>query len=242
MILYDPTSGNAVTTPTVVRPRTCFLMSKMGEDAPPVVSQIRARLSSLLAEADFGLIDASTVTTGKDFLRKIWDLLVSVPIGIAVVNRDMPPSTLGNIFYELGMMQALGKDTLVIKEPGATIPSDFVRTEYVLYDERFDERIRAFLKSVLEGAEYLALVAEQVDRNPLLSIDCYRRAFLLTGDEEYCRRADALLASGEIGERAKNSVEFLAAGFRDVSRKPPSKDLVREVAVTRISPETRKKP
>ena len=242
MILYDPTSGNALTTPTAFRPRTCFFMSKIGEDAPPIVSEVRSRLPSLLGEVEFSLIDASAVTTGKDFLRKIWEMLVSVPMGIAVVYKGMPSGTLGNVFYELGIMQALGKETLIIKEPRATIPSDFVRTEYVPYDHGFDERIRAFLRSALDSAEFLSIVAEQVERNPLLAIDCYRRAFLLTGDEEYCRKTDALLASGGIGERARNSVEFLAAGFRDFLWRFPSKDTAREVAATEVPSETKKMP
>jgi hypothetical protein len=213
MILYDPTNGDVVTTPTECRPRTCFFMSKVGRDAPPIVAEVRSRLSALLGEIDYFLIDATQITTGKDYLRKIWDLIVSVPMGMAFIYRKMPPSTLANVFYEIGMMQALGKDTLVIREPRATIPSDLVRTEYVPYDGRFDDRIRAFLGTCLSSAGFLATVAEQMERNPLLAIDYYRRAFLLTGHEEYCLRTDELLKSGEIGRRAKNSVEYLAAGF-----------------------------
>jgi hypothetical protein len=213
MILYDPTNGDVVTTPTECRPRTCFFMSKVGEDAPPIVSEVRSRLSALLAETEYSLIDATQITTGKDYLRKIWDLIVSVPMGMAFIYRKMPSSTLANVFYEIGMMQALGKDTLVIRESRATIPSDLVRTEYVPYDGRFEDRIRAFLGTCLSSAEYLATVAEQMERNPLLAIDYYWRAFLLTGHEEYCLRTDELLKSGEIGRRAKNSVEYLAAGF-----------------------------
>ena len=41
------------------------------------------------------------------------------------------PSTQMNIYYKLGVAQALGKETLVVKSPGAKLPSDFVRTEYV---------------------------------------------------------------------------------------------------------------
>jgi hypothetical protein len=234
LILYDPTSGGVVTTPTACRPRTCFFMSKLGEGAPPIVSAVRKRLTLVLGEADYCLIDASAVTTGKDYLRKIWDLIVSVPVGIALIYKGMPTRTVGNVFYEIGMMQALGKDTLIIKEPGAKIPSDFVRTEYVQWDKRFDDGVRAFLTSVMENAEFLATVAEQVERNPLLAIDCYRRAYLLTGDEEYCRKTDTLLASGEIGKRARNSVEYLAAGFRGHARAIAAAR--RQAAATKLRP------
>ncbi len=233
MILYNPTNGDVITTPTVYRPRTCFFMSKIGDDVPPVVLEVRSRLSVLLGEIGYSLIDASQITTGKDFLRKIWELIVSVPMGIAFIYAEMPPNTLANVFYELGMMQALGKDTLVIREPKAPFPSDLVRTEYVLYDERFEDRVRGFLQTCLSSAEFLATVAEQVERNPLLAIDCYRRAFLLTGDEEYCRKTDELLRSGELGKRAKNSVEYLAAGFTRFAAQSQRHKAISQAAVTR---------
>lgn len=234
MILYDPTNGDVVTTPTECRPRTCFFMSKVGDNVPPMVLEVRSRLAALLGEIGYSLIDATGVTTGKDFLRKIWDLIVSVPMGMAFIYRKMPPSTLANVFYEIGLMQALGKDTLVIKEPRAAIPSDLVRTEYVLYDGRFDDRIRAFLGTCLSSAEFLATVAEQMERNPLLAIDYYRRAFLLTGNEEYCLRTDELMKSGEIGQRAKNSVEYLAAGFSRFTQQAQQMKAIRQTAVTRL--------
>lgn len=232
MILYDPTSGLAVTTPMAFRPRTCFFMGKLGKNAPPIVTDIRKRLVPLLGEVGYSLIDAGATTTGKDFLRKVWGLLVSVPMGIAVVYRGMPGSTLGNVFYELGLMQALGKETLVVREPDATVPSDFIRTEYVLYGEGFDAGIRQYIRSALEWADSLCTIAETLERDPLLAIDCYRRAFLLTGDEKYCRRTDELVASGEIGARARNSVELLAASFRDIAGKVPEGETAKLATAT----------
>lgn len=215
MILYDIITGEAITTPVTLRPRTCFLMTKIGKDVPPMVNAIRKKLSPMLSKLGLKLIDADAITTGRDYYRKIWELIVSVPIGIAVLHKRMPSSTMGNVLLEFGIMQALGKSTIIIKEPGAKIPSDLKRTEYIQYDdEKFEDKMCDFLESALKQAEYFCLVAEQVERNPLLAIDYYRRAFLLTGKQKYCRRTDALINSGEIGIRAKNSVEYLGAEFR----------------------------
>jgi hypothetical protein len=63
-------------------------MSKLGEGAPPIVSAVRKRLTLVLGEADYCLIDASAVTTGKDYLRKIWDLIVSVPVDSSHLQRN----------------------------------------------------------------------------------------------------------------------------------------------------------
>jgi hypothetical protein len=109
------------------------------------------------------------------------------------------------VFYEIGLMQALGKDTLmVIREPRATLPSDLVRTEYVLYDGRFDDRIRAFLRRLpVKRRVFRHCRRADGTQSTCLAIDYYRRAFLLTGDEEYCMRTDELLKSGEIGTESQ---------------------------------------
>jgi hypothetical protein len=39
-----------------------------------------------------------------------------------------------NVFYELGLVHALGKDALVLKQPGTALPADFGGAHYVEYD------------------------------------------------------------------------------------------------------------
>ena len=102
-------------------------------------------ISTLLADRGFSTIDADSVTTGKDFLLKIWRLVLSVPLGVAVIQEGIPARTLANIFYELGWSQANGKVTIVVRVGDAGLPSDFVRTEYVSYDAQFEQRFSSFL-------------------------------------------------------------------------------------------------
>jgi hypothetical protein len=136
-------------------------MTKLGEQVPVTVTEVRERISAILAKNRFEVLDANSATTGKDFLLKIWELIVSVPIGVAIVYKGMPKNTVGNVYYEIGLMHALGKETLVVKTEGATIPSDFMRTEYVAYDKSFDTRFQAFVRSLTERAEYFNVVADQ---------------------------------------------------------------------------------
>lgn len=188
-------------------------MSQLGDSLPDMAVRIRGDLDHVLSDQGFGVIDAESVVTGRDFLIKIWDLLLSVPVGIAIVHSQMPAETLSNVFYELGMMQAYGKETLLVKERTASVPSDLVRTEYVDYDDRFESRLVAFLEDLKERAAYYAFVADQVERNPLLAIDYLRRAFLLTGDPDLRERARDIVAASGIEARASNSVEMLLAAF-----------------------------
>jgi len=120
---------------------------------------------------------------------------------------------MANIFYELGWMQAYGKETIVVKAGSLAIPSDFVRTEYVPYDDHFERRFRSFVNELEERANYYIVISEQVERNPLLAIDYLRRAYLLTGDESLRKRAKDIFSSAGFEGRAKNSVETLLTSF-----------------------------
>jgi len=107
-------------------------MTKIGKPIPNEVKNIRTTLSKYLKKETINEIDADSYITGKDFLIKIWDNIISVPLGIAVITEELSQRTLENIFYEIGLFQALGKETLIIKTKETSVPSDFVRTEYHL--------------------------------------------------------------------------------------------------------------
>jgi hypothetical protein len=135
------------------------------------------------------LLPVPKLVAVRRFLLKIWGQIIAVPAGIAIIDRGMSARTIGNIFYEMGLMHAYGKETLVVKTRDTEIPSDFVRTEYVQYGDDFGDRIRQFMTGVLELAEHYGQVGSLAERNPLLAIDYFRRAYLISGDPEWQERA-----------------------------------------------------
>jgi hypothetical protein len=213
MIYYRPTDGDVESTPVNWRPRTCFLMAAMGSSVPAEVFSAKRRVIAALRRARFSVVDAATVTTGKDFLLKIWKLAVSCPVGIAIVHEGIRPETMANVFYELGWMQAYGRETVVIKIGNVKLPSDFVRTEYIKVDARFNKSLGNFLKSLREQAEYYQKLADQVEADPLLAIDYLRRAYLLNGTVALRRRATRIFAESGLEDRARDSVERLMITF-----------------------------
>lgn len=158
-------------------------------------------------------MDANSVVTGRDFLQKIWSMIVEVPLAIAVIHEDMPVTTQANVFYEIGIAQTLGKETVVIKTKEAKIPSDFVRTEYIEYGEDFATKVDRYLDSFFNRADYYETMADQLDNNPLLAIDYLRRAFLISGSSDIKDKATVISGQLALGERAKNSVEMLLTDF-----------------------------
>lgn len=213
MIFYNPLDGDALTAAIPSKPKHCFLMTRLGKQIPEQVGAMRTAITRHCEAENFTVIDAGACVTGRDFLLKIWKLIAASPLSIGVLHPKIPAKTQANIYYELGVAQGLGKETLIVKAPGSSVPSDFVRTEYVEFNQDFDQRFPAYLESLAEQADHYEMVADQLDRNPILAIDYLRRAYLITGNEELREKAQALLQEANIEDRARNSVEQLAAVF-----------------------------
>ena len=109
-------------------------MTRLGKAIPQGVSDIRDGVNAVCAKFDYSVIDASARVTGRDFLLKIWRQIASAPLAVGVAHEDIPASSQANIYYELGVAQALGKETVVIKSPNVKVPSDFIRSEYIEFD------------------------------------------------------------------------------------------------------------
>jgi hypothetical protein len=168
-------------------------MTQLGSPVPPVITEIRKKLMNLMRPHGIRLLDASEEVTGRDFLLKIWEMILSVPIGIAIVDRNMTPSAMYNVYFEIGVMQAYGKETIVIRTPNTEVPSDFIRTEYVMYDPMFGARIRKFIARCKEQGEFYLFTAQTLKKNPPLAFDYFRRAYLMTGNKQLRNKARQVL-------------------------------------------------
>lgn len=70
-----------------------------------------------------------------------------------------------------------------------------------------------YLGSLQDQADHYELVADQLERNPVLALDYLKRAFLISGEERLRAAAQELIGTEGLDARAKNSVERLAAAF-----------------------------
>ncbi len=213
MIIYNPTDGDALVSKITSKPRHCFLMTRLGNPVPTVVHSVRKEITSCCRSNNYKVIDAGSSITGRDFLVKIWKMIAASPLSVGVVHEAIPQQTQENIYYELGVAQALGKETLIVKSPDAKIPSDFVRSEYILFDRKFKKNFSEYLKILDEQANHYETVSDQLDNNPVLALDYLKRAYLLTGSASLKKKAKKLVADSNLEGRAKSSVELLAAAF-----------------------------
>jgi len=213
MIIYNPLDGQAITYSIQSKAKHCFLMTRLGNPVPPMVKDITKAIRAGCRPVKYKVIDAASTVTGRDFLLKIWRQIASAPLSVGVLHEDIPSSTQANIFYELGVAQALGKETVIVKSPESKIPSDFTRTEYIVFDDDFSDNFGKYLDSIFEAASYYETVADQLDRNPILALDYLKRAYLINGDTRLKRKAKGMAENAGLEERAANSVELIAATF-----------------------------
>ncbi len=213
MIIYSPLDGLAMSHQVRSLPKHCFLMTRLGNPVPPMVEEIRVSVQACCDPFDYTVIDARARVTGRDFLLKIWHLIASVPLSVGILHEDIPQITQANIIYELGVAQALGKETVLIKSSRAHNPSDLNRTEYVTFDDDFTTNFTAYLRSIHEQAEHYEVIADQLERNPILALDYLKRAFLINGDDQLRDKVSDIVADAGLEGRAANSVEMIAASF-----------------------------
>lgn len=213
MIYYSPVDGDVRQEPVQWRHQTAFIMQQLGTPVPRQVLEARRIVDRQFKKIGFTTIDATGHVSGRDFLAKIWKLLLGCPVGVALVHEGIAPSTLANIYYELGILQAYGRETVVVIIGKPALPSDFTRTEWIEAGPGFGDRFAQFLKGLSEREAYYLQMASLIERDPLLAIDYLRRAALLNGDPALAKRARAILDASGVGERTKSSVEQLAISF-----------------------------
>lgn len=213
MIVYNPLDGDAIQSPISLNTCHCFLATPLGSSVPQDVRHIRTKIESVCKTFDYKIIDANSEITGKDFLLKIWKLIASSPLLIGICHKDTSEITQANIYYEIGVAQALGRETLLVKSPKTKIPSNFKRTEHVEFNSEFRCNLTSYISSLKKQAEHYETVAEQLERNPVLALDYLKRAFLITGNKKLRKKAQDLVKKSGLENRAKNSVELLAASF-----------------------------
>lgn len=170
-------------------------MTKLGKSIPKEISNMRRTVVKYLKNSQFEVIDASSKVTGRDFLHKIYHLILSVPLGIALISEKLDSRTVANIFYEIGILQALGKEILIIKSKGFNMPSDFIRTEYIEYDNKFKDKINQYLKTYFELAEHYELLGCELIKDPITSIDYLRRSYLMTGENNIKNKIDKIISN-----------------------------------------------
>jgi len=77
----------------------------------------------------FRCVRGDTPPRVGDLTQTIWSALMRVGLVVADVSVPNP-----NVFYEIGLTHALGKDCFILKQENARVPADFGGSHYYEYD------------------------------------------------------------------------------------------------------------
>lgn len=194
-LLFSPLSENILEGPFIPFPRSAFVMLHSGMPVSSLEKTIDSLVCRSLVRLKHPVKKASAHLGTKDYLDKIIQLIRGCGFGVAIFSEFTPPPTLANIFFEIGLCYVLGKPVIIIKSAGAKPPSDFVRTEWITYQDgdskKLERDIRHHVQNVREAGRFyenlgdLALAAEEVDFE--LAFERYRQAVLIV-DEKAIRQ------------------------------------------------------
>jgi hypothetical protein len=75
------------------------------------------------------MLRADEIFSPKPFMEKVWDGICAAQLILADCTEKNP-----NVFYEIGMAHAVGKNVVLITRSDKDIPSDIKHFDYILYD------------------------------------------------------------------------------------------------------------
>jgi hypothetical protein len=193
---FSPVDQSELVNPYRPRPRSAFLMLRLGVGTSIAEAQMTAATREVLEAMRFGPATAADIRGTGDYLNKIVDLIRGCGFGVAIYSDQTPPRTMGNIFFEIGVCGLLGKPVQLIVSGDRPTPSDFVRTEWIEYRPGGETELRRSLRDSFGRIEQLAgfyrtlgqLALDAQDKDFELAFERFKQAVLIADDIEARQR------------------------------------------------------
>ncbi len=134
--------------PGAVDEKSCFVITPFG-DASNIQEVYRDVIIPTAEEVGLRVRRADDIFSHGEIIRDIWAAIGAARIIIAdVTGRN------ANVFYELGMAHAIGKDVIMLAQDRADVPFDVTHLRYILYQytPRGVKKLQQSLKGTLEAA------------------------------------------------------------------------------------------
>ena len=178
-------------------PKTGFLIISSSEND----SIIRRKIDAIFDSKGFNLKDAMNIRGTGNLYCKICKRILSSAFGVALITKDTPKNALPNIFLEIGLMTAFGKEVIILTDNRENIPSDLQGKEVFIFTDNNDlsESINKWSTEILEEriTYWRTLAKYSVDAKDYEKAYEYLRKAIMFGDF-----TDSLPELTEILERA----------------------------------------
>jgi serine/threonine protein kinase len=114
--------------PAKVDQDSCFVLMPFGEQ-DNIQEAYRDHIVPVLEECGFQVYRADDIFGHNEVIRDIWTAIGKARLIIAdVTGRN------ANVFYELGMAHAIGKDVIILAQKREDIPFDVTHLRYIKYE------------------------------------------------------------------------------------------------------------
>ena len=199
-LVFSPLSEDILSSPPKrLYPGHAFVMRQIG-NPPPVDLRMAEIVQEVFASRKVPTKDADASTGGGDFLERILGLIRATGFTVAIFSHKTRANAMANITLELGFAAMCGKPLIIVKSKEARAPSDFTRTDWVVYDEADEDRFRAKLNQALDTIEEAGAFQDFLLETAMeaKSIDCAvaleraNKAFLLTSDGALIDKAERI--------------------------------------------------
>jgi hypothetical protein len=125
------------------QPRPCFVAMPYG---PAWFKPVKRSICTAAKAVGFQAEVSSDLATPGTITDQIWQGIRRADVVVADVTESNP-----NVFYELGLAHALGKEVIVITQVRSLVPFDIRASRVITYDPRKLSRFEADLKNAFRA-------------------------------------------------------------------------------------------
>lgn len=113
-------------------------------------SEIRGKIGEIFDSKSFNLKDAMNTRSTGNIYCKICEQIISSAFGVALVTKNTPKDALRNIFLEIGLMTAFGKEIIILTDDLENIPTDLKGKEVFIFqdDTKLRNDIESWIKDI----------------------------------------------------------------------------------------------
>ncbi|MDG6249835.1 hypothetical protein [Methanocalculus sp.] len=180
-------------------PKQCFLIISDAENSNNIddngtktkeKSLLRVKIDEVFNSFGYSVIDAMSIFESGDNYCKICKLILSSAFGIAVITKDTKERSLKNIYLEIGLMIAYGKEVIIITNDRQSLASDLLGKGNLEYLDFIDmqKKLKSWLENFYKESSYYTDIAEIYfqDSDYEYSFEFYKKA-IMYGDDTAIR-------------------------------------------------------
>jgi len=176
--------------------RTAFIMAPSKENSNKEIKNIFNHIKNILSENRYNFIEGSEVIDYGDYLCSICENILGSSFGITLLDKSIANKTIGNIFWESGLMVGFGKPVIQVLDNKHNLSSDFVRNFTIFYNDKnyLDKFDKLFKKIIKRRGYYSNKIAKMaIDTEDYEKAIWYiKEAYLIGGEEEDLNKLKAI--------------------------------------------------